>query len=223
MEFVDRKYLEDFFAGKTVAIVGSGPGVLGNELGWIDSHDLVIRVNNYKCVDETTGFRCDVHYSFFGGSIKKTAEELKNDGVRLVCCKCPNAQFMKSPWHEEHGKQNGVAFQYIYKMRRDFWFCPTYIPSLEEFKASFDLLHKHIPSTGFSALLLIKSLAPKSIFATGFDLFSSQTHNLNEVWRPGNPNDPIGHVPHLERRWLASHVDSIGMDATLTKIVLGEK
>lgn len=222
MHFCDADDVRSMLAGKSVAIVGSGPGSLTNDPGFVDSHDVVMRVNNYKTSEET-GFRTDVHYSFFGSSIKKTREELEADGVRLVMCKCPNAKFMESEWHRRNNKPHGVDFRYIYELRRDWWFCPTYVPTLAEFMASFELLERHIPSTGFSALLAVVAHEPASIYLTGFDFFASRVHNVNEPWRPGNPDDPIGHAPHLERAWLAANLDRVQMDAPLTEIMKGER
>jgi hypothetical protein len=218
VRFIDRGELAERFAGKSVAIVGSGPGVLDNEPKFVDSHDVVVRVNSYKLTD-ATGRRTDVHYSFYGSSIRKTEGELRNDGVTLCLCKCPDAKFMESDWHRHMNKPHGVDFRYIYRDRARWWFTDTYVPSLEEFLASFELLGKHIPSTGFSALLLILSLKPASTYVTGFDFFSSRVHNVNEPWRPGNPDDPIGHAPELERAWLAKHLDMVSMDSRLTKIM----
>lgn len=218
MKFVTREEVASRFAGKTVAIVGSGPGSLDNEPGFVDSHDIVVRVNSYKLSPET-GLRTDAHYSFYGTSIKKTADELRADGVTLCLCKCPDAKFIESDWHRRMNKPHGVDFSYIYTDRARWWFTDTYVPSLEEFRASFELLGQHIPSTGFSALLLILSLAPASIYVTGFDFFSSRIHNVNEPWRPGNPDDPIGHAPERERAWLAQHVDRVTMDRRLTEIM----
>jgi hypothetical protein len=220
MRFCDREAVVRRFAGKSVAVVGSGPGVLRNEPGLVDSHDVVVRVNNYK-TSPAAGFRTDVFYSFFGTSIKKSAAELQADGVQLCLCKCPDAKFMESEWHRRNNKPHGVDFRYIYRGRADWWFCDTYVPSLPEFLASFDLLERHIPSTGFSALLLIQSLAPRSLFLTGFDFFASRVHNVDEPWRPGNPEDPIGHAPELERAWLARNREGIRLDARLTEIMEG--
>lgn len=216
--FVSREEAAARFRGRTVAIVGSGPGCLDNSPGFVDSHDIVVRVNNHK-TSELTGFRTDVHYSFYGGSIRKTANELRAEGVTLCLCKCPDARALESKWHERNGKQNGIDFRYIYKARRDWWFCDTYVPTTAEFLASFELLDRHIPSTGFSALLLISSFAPARTYLTGFDFFASRVHNVDETWRPGNPDDPIGHFPEAERRWLARNVKGITMDARLTKIM----
>lgn len=222
MRFVSRQAVADYFRGKSVAIVGSGPGALENNPGVVDGYDVVVRVNNYKTSD-ATGRRCDVFYSFFGGSIKKSAEELKKDGVNLCLCKCPDAKFMESEWHRKNHKEIGVDFRYIYRQRSSWWFCDTYIPTTEEFVQSFKTLKDHIPSTGFSALLLIASCEPKVVYLTGFDFFASRIHNVNEPWRPGNPDDPIGHAPELERDWLRANKNGkLFFDKKLQEI-MGER
>ncbi len=221
--FIDSAAVREVIAGKRVAIVGSGPGSLENEPGFVDGHEIVCRVNNYK-TGAAQGKRCDVHYSFFGTSIRKTAEELKRDGVRLVLCKCPDAKVMESEWHRLHGKPHGVDFRYIYRDRAAWWFCPTYVPTVAEFLHVFSMLGDHIPSTGFSAVVEILRHDPAAIYLTGFDFFASRVHNVNEPWRPGNPNDPIGHAPERERAWLREHLDGlVTMDPTLAKIMQEER
>lgn len=222
MHFCDSAAVRRVLEGRRVALVGSGPGVLTNAPGFVDGHDVVVRVNNHKCGPEA-GFRTDVHYSFYGTSIRKSAEELQAEGVRLVMCKCPDAQFMESEWHRRMNKPHGVDFRYIYRNRAAWWFCDTYVPSLEEFLASFELLQRHVPSTGFSALLAVLQHGASHVYLTGFDFFASRVHNVNEPWRPGNPDDPIGHAPDLERAWLASNLDRVSMDAPLTAIMKGER
>lgn len=201
VRFVTKSAVARIFQGKRVAIVGSGPSVLHNKSGFIDGHDLVVRVNNYK-LSEQAGKRADVFYSFFGESIRKNARDLQNDGVTLCMCKCPDAQFIDSQWHERRRKMNGVDFRYIYRNRRDWWFCDTYIPSREEFVETFDLLGRHVPTTGFSAILTVLQCAPAHVYLTGFDFFRSGIHNVDEKWRRRNPEDPIGHEPERERLWL---------------------
>jgi hypothetical protein len=230
MLFSDPRVLREWFSGKTVAIVGSGPGVLENEPGFVDSHDVVVRVNNYR-TSKAAGYRTDVFYSFHGSSIKKTREELKADGVGLVMCKCPDAKFMDSEWHRKNNKPNGVDFRYIYRDRAKWWFCPTYLPSTAEFLEVFDRLSGRIPTTGFAAIYEVLKHGPTSVYLTGFDGFSSGIHNVNETWRAGNPKDPIGHAPEREIEWLRlqhkfrSHPDNerqpltrIYMDNTLKGI-----
>lgn len=206
MRFVTRSEVRPRFRGKTVAIVGSGPGSVANPPGLVDAHDVVVRVNNYK-LSGGTGKRCDVHYSFYGTSIKKSREDLIFDGVTLCMSKLPNAHAVESEWHRRSGKMIGVDYRPHYKRRADWWFCDTYIPTVDEFMKGFNLLGRHMPTTGFAAILDILSFAPKSVFLTGFDFFSSGIHNVNEPWKHKNPDDPHRHMPGAEREWLKINMD----------------
>ncbi len=205
MHFCDRSTVEEAFRGKRVAVVGSGPGVLDNEPGIVDSFDVVVRINNFKLSD-AAGRRTDVFYSFFGSSIGTRREEMPD--VRLCVCKCPDAKFIESAWHKLNGKPHGVDFRYIYQARRDWWFCPTYVPPVEEFLRVFVELDHHVPTTGFSAIRAVLDCEPAEMFITGFDFFTSGIHNVTERWKAGNPQDPIGHRPDLERLWLRERLDA---------------
>jgi hypothetical protein len=220
MRFVKREVVRQRFEGRSVALVGSGPGALANEPGFIDAHDVVVRVNNYKLL-AGTGQRTDVFYSYFGNAIRKSAAELSADGVTLCLCKCPPAQVVESEWHRRHGKMNGVDFRWIYAARKAWWFCDTYVPSLEEFLEVFRLLGGHVPTTGFSALLEVLAHRPRAVYLTGFDFFQSRVHNVNEPWREKNRGDPICHVPHLERAWLAENLNNhpVQLDAALATLM----
>lgn len=225
MGFCDRAAVRQQVEGKFVCLVGSGPGVLDNPKGFVDSHEVVMRVNNYALSGAITGKRTDIFYSFFGTSIKKRREDLIRDGVKLCVCKCPDAQFMESAWHLENNKPRGVDFRYIYQERRDWWFCDTYVPSVAEFLVQFDLLGGHVPTTGFAALLDVLSFRPRSVYMTGFDFFQSNIHNVNQRWRRANPDDPIGHVPDAERTWLAENIERlpVTMDAQLERALHREE
>lgn len=188
-----------------MAIVGSGPGVLRNELGFIDGHHVIVRVNNYK-LSKPTGFRCDCHYSFYGTSIRKTAAELKYDGVTLCMVKTPPAHAIESEWHRVNGKMIGVDYRPHYERRKDWWFCDTMVPTVEEFLVLFDLLGQHQPTTGFAAIHDVLSFSPTSLYLSGFDFFLSGMHNVNECWRVKNLDDPIRHRPDLERAWLKANI-----------------
>jgi hypothetical protein len=218
MRFLQNSDLEKYFKGKTVAVVGSGPSVLQNNPKHIDSFDIVVRVNNFKLTDET-GYRTDVYYSYFGGAIKKTVNELISSGVKICIAKCPNCKFMDSPWHERHNKRFGVDFRYIYSNREDWWFCDTFVPENDEFLRSFFLLDKHIPTTGFSAIYKVLSFDISALYITGFDFFESGVHNVNERWKKMNNDDPIGHRPELEKQWLINNLSKypILLDNHLTR------
>lgn len=199
---VDLKYIQDFFRGKSVALIGSAPSCLENIGTKIDGHDIVVRVNNYKVrgIAARVGQRCDVFYSFFGSSIRKTRQELKADGVRLLMCKCPDAECHITEWHRAKGKENGGDFRWIYRMRSGFWFCETYVPTRERYMTFFERLGKHVPTTGFAAFLEIAETECRSLYVTGFDFFSSGRHNVNEPWREKNTDDPVRHLPAEEAK-----------------------
>lgn len=219
--FCSRQAVTEALQHKRIALVGSGPGVLDNARGLVDSHDVVVRVNNYK-LNAAAGYRTDIFYSFFGTSIKKSSDELRRDGVYLCICKCPNSKPIESEWHVRNDKINGIDFRYIYQIRAGWWFCPTYVPSNEEFLKFFELLQRHIPTTGFNALLDILSCSPASVYMTGFDFFESGIHNVNEPWRQKNNEDPIGHRPDLEKVWLKQNLKNypISLDARLQALMV---
>lgn len=220
MNLVTLEQARATFRGKRVAIVGGGPTALENRPGFIDRHDVVVRVNNYRTGSEQ-GSRCDVFYSFFGSSIRKTRAELERDGVRLCWAKCPDGKPLDSPWHERQGKTNGIDFRYIYRERAPWWFTDTFIPEPDHFLRGVALLGGHVPTTGFSAIVDVIESEPASLYLTGFDFFQSKQHNVDERWKPGDPADPIGHRPEAEREWLrayaAKHV--VYLDHTLSELL----
>lgn len=209
---------------KRVAIVGSAPSCAQNEPGFIDDHDVVIRINNYK-LGFGQGFRADVHYSFYGNSIKKTADELRFDGVWTCMCKCPDANAIDSEWHRRNGKTIGTDFRWIYRMREHWWPAEVqvYVPELEDFLVKFETLERHIPSTGAACIMDVLEYGCREIYITGFDFFRSGKHNVDEPWRPGREDDPIGHRPDLELAWLrrVSHAFPLRFDPTLKEMVNG--
>lgn len=218
--FISFEEAARHFEGKRVAIVGSAPSALDNAPGFVDSHDVVCRIQNYK-TGPAQGFRCDVHYAFYGTSVRNRAEDLKRDGVKLCMCKLPNSQPIDSEWHRERGKVHGIDYRYIYTLRNAWWFCDTFIPDDARFLTKFELLGRHQPTTGFSAILDVLDCKPRSLYLTGFDFFSSGLHNVDEPWRPGDPFDPIRHRPELEAQWLAQNACRypLTFDARLNEIL----
>lgn len=220
MRFLSRSEVRPWFEGRQVALVGSGPGVLGNPPGLVDGHEVVVRVNNYR-LSPAAGQRTDVFYSFFGLSIRKTAAELQADGVKLCLCKCPDGQPIESEWHRARGQMQGVDFRWIYRARAGWWFCDTCVPETEDFLRGFDLLGGHVPTTGFAAILDILKWGPRELYLTGFDFFTSGLHNVRDRWRRKNPGDPIGHVPEAELAWLRDNIarHPITADGALTALL----
>jgi hypothetical protein len=199
MTLLDYKFLKKSFKNKRVVIMGSAPNVLENKGKYINKFDYVIRINNYKIkgFEDKVGDRCDVFYSFFGSSIKKMKEELIEDGVKFCMCKCPDAFCFEHnvAWDK---KNRGSDFRWVYENRRDFWFCPVYIPTKKYFIKVFHSLGDHIPTTGFACILELIECQPQELYITGFDGFSSKIHNVNEPWREKHLDDPIRHIPGKE-------------------------
>lgn len=216
MRFVSFEEAAARFRGRSVALVGSGPSSLQNSPGFVDSHEVVCRVSDYK-TGAAQGMRTDVHYSFYGNSIKKSAEDLKRDGVVLCMCKLPNSRPLESAWHIERGKKEGIDYRYIYRNRAAWWFCDTFIPDDARFLAKFELLGKHQPTTGFAAILDVLECEPRSLYLTGYDFFTSGLRNVDEPWRAGSPDDPIRHRPDFEAAWLKANASRrpIRLDAKL--------
>ena len=218
--FVNYDFITDFFRDKSVVIFGSGPSCFNNDAAAIDNYDVIVRVNNYvfKGYESQVGHRTDVFYSFFGSSIKKSVEELKEQGVKLCMSKLPNAKPIESEWHIRNKQPYGVDYRYIYKQRAAWWFTDTYIPETESFMELFNLLKNHQPTTGFAGIWELLRLPIKSLYITGFDFFSSMQHNGLERWRPKNLDDPLRHEPDREavllKKW-ASENDKIRLDKTL--------
>lgn len=227
MRFLTRSEVRTRFEGKSVAVVGSGPGCAENPPGLIDGHDIVVRVNNYK-TGKGTGFRCDVFYSFFGSSVRKTAEELKADGVRLCLTKLPNASIadrlstQETAWHRKTGKLIGIDYRPHFRRRAGWWFCDTYVPTVDEFFVGFDLLGRHQPTTGFSAILDVLSFNPREVYLTGFDGFRSGIHNVNERHIIKNRDDPIKHEPERELNWLRQNAGRFKADRRLA-VLIGQR
>lgn len=216
MHFVTRSQARSRLEGRSVCIVGGGPSAAQNEPGLVDSHDVVCRVNNYRLVGGA-GKRCDVFFSFFGTSIRKTADELRRDGVTLCWAKCPNDIPIDSEWHRSKGKLEGIDFRRIYARRADWWWCDTFIPESKTFVEQFEMLGRRIPTTGFSAILEVLSCDPKSVYLTGFDFFASKMHEVDRPWRAKNMDDPIRHAPERERKWLIANINRhpITVDAAM--------
>ncbi len=201
MRFVSWPEVVEQLRGRRIAVVGSGPGSLDNAPGFVDGHDIVVRVNNWK-PGAAQGTRCDVHYSFFGTSITTTRDDLVEAGCWLCMSKLPDSQPIDSEWHRARGKLVGIDYRYIYRNRAAWWPCDVFIPDDARFLAKFDLLGQHQPTTGFAAILDVLECQPAECYLTGFDGFSSGVHNVDEPWKQKNTDDPIGHRPDLEMQWL---------------------
>jgi hypothetical protein len=201
MNLLNKQNIIDTFKNKRVVIFGSAPNCLNNKGSEIDKYDYIIRVNNYKIkgFEEQVGTRTDVHYAFYGSSIKISKEALKQEGMKFHMCKCPNAFcFNHNVDWDPHNR--GSDFRWIYRNRKNYWIAPVYVPTKEDFMKYFNMLDGHVPTTGFSCILDLMQCGPKELYITGFDGFKTKIHNVNERWRDksNKRQDPIAHQPEKE-------------------------
>lgn len=222
--------VRDYFKGKRVCVMGSAPSCLDNVGSDIDGYDSVVRVNNFKIVgfEDKVGTKCDVHYSFYGNSIRVNFDYLKLLGVKLHMCKCPNGEpyagIYDYAWHRKHAKGDyGYNFEYIYKLRNGKWIAPVYIPDISHYLQLFNFLGCASPTTGFAAIWELIQCELKELYITGFDFFTSKMHNVNEHWRAGKPDDPLRHEPEREREHVRqwSQLPHVRIDNRLKELFNG--
>jgi len=174
------KQIKDYIKDKSVIILGSAPSVVENTDLFINSFQIIVRLNNYKIFNDST--RTDIYYSYFGRNIKKTKNDLIKDKIKYIMCKYPVSNWGK----RIDGLQDD--WSWVYEYRKGYFVIPYYIPTDKDFKSNFDLLDR-VPTTGVSAILDILRFKPKYMHVTGFDFFQSGKHNINEKWdNSGNHN-----------------------------------
>lgn len=228
--------MRKFFRGKDVCIVGSAPCVLDNIGADIDGHEVVVRVNNYKTYGVNrigqfydfrryVGTKTDYHYSYYGGAIRKTTQEMIIEGLKAHLCKCPNDICHLTEWHKRHGQIQGGDFRPIYRRREGYWERPVYVPLKAHYMQIFNILNQHVPSTGLAAIWEIITSNPKRVFITGFDFMASGRHNVNERWKKGRADDPVGHDFEAEKnlvmKWVKQY-DFIEVDDHLRRMIDNE-
>ncbi len=81
-----EKFFENFLSGKSVAVVGNSPNVIGRGCGTeIDSHDIVMRMNMFNLPDEyatDTGKKINVYVS------NANARVITSQNYTVKACEC---------------------------------------------------------------------------------------------------------------------------------------
>lgn len=191
----NREQLIEFIKDKKVLIVGGAPSASKKNKTWYEKFDVIVRLNNYKKVNDA---KTDIFFSYFGRNIKKTEEELLEDGVKFLINKCPNADMSKELKKCDIQDKD---YRWIYDLRKDWWFCPLISLTEADLLTQIDLLGGFMPSVGLSAILFFKQYTKLTII--GFDCFKSGIHNLDEKWDgSGNhaPNKEANILNYLKQR-----------------------
>jgi len=63
LNIIEKKYLE-YFNNKKIIIVGNGNEGFEKNVSnlYIDSHDIIVRINSYKIIPEISGIKTDIHF-----------------------------------------------------------------------------------------------------------------------------------------------------------------
>lgn len=180
---VDDNYMMDFFKDKTVMVLGSAPNVTTTKADFMESFDLIVRVNNYSHFNECK--RTDVYSSFFGKSIRKAAIEILCDGCKLLMAKCPQEEIVCKNVDGSINDLLSANYAWIYSYRLE-WFekagLPLYIQPVKNFCEANEKIGQ-ICTTGVSTILDIMRYEPKKLYFAGFDFAMSGLHDINKKMR----------------------------------------
>lgn len=215
----------EWFKGKTVAIVGGADSVLHEPLGeYIDRFDVVVRINNgVKVIADQyayVGHKTDILFHTFynkSGSKEDSPIEidlwLKNQVGKII--------FARHEDVDTFCMQNMSHFMDVTAEQYQF----SQVPSLTN-KSEFSILHPYTPTTGFTAINLIMSCAPKSLYLTGITFFKT-AHNskyrafdaedMNRVFVVKGLHSPESEYQYVKKLYL-KNMDIIQPDKTLKAI-----
>lgn len=204
-------------AAPRIAIVGNAGYLADHHFGsWIDGHDLVLRMNNFRTrgFESAVGARTDLYLTNFYDDIDLTRPELA--GVRWVLSAVPNnfVRDFAAGVHTPHAHHIGRG---MLALGRDFAAAPEW----SEFTHLAARLGAY-PSCGAMAIrLFTQHLAPRGATAslTGFSCFAGPKH----YFQVGEDPTPKNHAPEAERRWLAAELapwiarGQVTVDAVIAK------
>ena len=177
---VFEPWVRHFISGKSVILLGSAPSVVNVKADFMESFQIIVRVNNYRHFNSCT--RTDIFYSMMGGSIMKTPGDLKKDGVKFIFCKNPFRQItvLNPDGSKNYLQSVDCRGSYISsKNSRIKWFeIPYYLQTEKNWRWLTAKINK-ISTTGLAALVDIHRYKPSKMHVAGFDFFSSGFHNID--------------------------------------------
>lgn len=176
IEQLTEEYVMNYFKGKTVLVLGSAKCVGLLKPDFMDTFEIIVRCNNYKIFNACT--RTDVYYSFLGGSIKKSMDDIVKDGAKFVFCRCPDMNFAA---HVNGKYIPGKSFDArpVYEQRKNWFKLPYYIQTYKNYRRNYALCDRLL-STGVSAIIDVLRYDPARLFVAGFDFFTTLIHNVDE-------------------------------------------
>ncbi len=189
----------------TIAIVGNAGYLAGIEQGdYIDSHDLVVRMNNFLTAgyERQVGSKLDVFLTTFHTDIELKRPELNS--ARLIVASVPFNWARRRSNTLKHRHAEFITLG-LSQLRRREAYVPdaTYFHSLQVSLGSY-------PTTGAMGLLLaVDFLLPvcERLYITGFSFFEGQSHYFGSQ-RIVPTNHNVEREQVLLFRRLAPHIQS---------------
>jgi hypothetical protein len=218
IETWDALLQRDELRGATLAIVGNA-GYLGDldQGEHIDSHRLVLRMNNFRTrgFERQVGARTDIFFTNFYHDVDVTNPEVRP--ARFVVASVPN-NFARGPGRElihRHGEHITVG---LAKMDRR----QVYAPGGEFLLAQRRRIGKY-PTTGAMAIFLATEFLLRvcgAVYITGFSFFRGRSHYMSE--RQVVPiNHDVAREELLVAERLLPHVRAgrVTLDPTMSAIL----
>jgi len=202
----DELASEKTLRGASLAIVGNA-GYLADlqQGGHIDSHDLVLRMNNFRTaeLEPQVGRRLDIFMSTFYHDVQLDPSLIAQ--ARYLIASVPN-NLRKRGLNWRHGQAITAALQQL--GRRE-----VFVPSYESFDTKRRQIGKY-PTTGAMALFLVlEHLLPVcgSIYVTGFSFFTGRSHYFGD-----QRVLPTNHAPDREQQLFADLLRPLWQSGRLT-------
>lgn len=200
----ESKALDGFLEGKTIAVVGNGPSELGKGLGQeIDSHDVVIRFNNYKIkgFEKDYGRRtnvwmkggaADVRYKLRDKSIKAIlyTDDIIEEGLIARFSRYPRVELEK-----------GLVVDYLDRKERGVLIDALGVrPSSGAFLAH-RLLRVRDVTVDFYGFAFLEDMATRRM--DGFEHYAKDVDSDRARQMATIANHDVG----MECRWFEAHVN----------------
>ena len=218
---------------KSVAIIGPAPSLEKKKLGkFIDSHDIVIRINEFISEENSIdyGSRTDILFLNLNNhsvEINKKMfyeKKISANNIRLIVC--PRNSLHVSPFHEKNFKKEENIFKNFKLIGTN-----TELFHIGNNKNKYleDLIGCH-PTVGTLALALLNEIETKNIFVAGFSWYKTKfsynktLFNFLEPFGFDNKNK-LGHKNDIEIKFLRtlfSNNKNISGDAYFNTIILNK-
>ena len=194
IEQLEESQVKDFIKGRTVLVLGSAACVAKLKPDFMESFDIIVRCNNYKIFNACR--RVDIYYSFLGGSIKKSMDDIVADGAKFVFCRNPNADF-SAHVGGQYVPGHSLDARPIYEQRKNWFKIPYFVQTFKNYRRNYGLIRRLL-TTGISAIVDIKRYDPARLYVAGFDFFTILIHNVDEPCNLNTGHDFPGEFEYVK-------------------------